>query len=266
MATMKHEGVLKFVNGEGNINILYPAIGEEITQAAYDELPEEDKLSGTYWIEDGEGGSGGASIDLDPTLSVEGKAADAKAVGDAITTGFNNETGYLKVLKDGQWIETNVRAYSDRIYLVEEGINNDKVSLFAGGTVGFGGTTQGGSLTYGDGVTNFSFNAAGASECSLMSNELYDLNPCTKIVLHYKTTYSATALDDYYSALLFVTDKKQGTMTPSCSSTLCNKVIPAQEGIIELDISALEGMFYIGIRSIVNADTINVHIYDWYFE
>jgi hypothetical protein len=57
------------------------ALGIEMTQAEYDALSEEEKNNGTYWVTDGQGGSEG-SIELDPTLSIEGMAADAKAVGD----------------------------------------------------------------------------------------------------------------------------------------------------------------------------------------
>lgn len=57
--------------------------GIEITQAEYDALSEEEKNSGVYWVTDGQGGGGdGGSIELDTTLSIEGMAADAKAVGD----------------------------------------------------------------------------------------------------------------------------------------------------------------------------------------
>lgn len=266
MATMKHNGVLKYVDANKNINILYPEIGEVKSQADYDLLSEEEKLSGTYWIPDGTGGGGGGtSIDLDPTLSVEGKAADAKAVGDAISVQFNSSTGCLKVLQDGRWIDTNTRVYSDRTYLIEEGINNNKVSIYAGGYIGLTPYTEAASLTaVDDGSLRFTVKDA-ATDVSLMSKEMYDLTPCSKIVLRYKTTYSGT-LDGYFGSRLFVTDTKQATMVAVCVIGINNSTTPTKEGIIELDISAVEGQFFIGISNSINVDTNNIFIYDWYFE
>lgn len=193
----------------------------------------------------------------------------AEQIGiESTTVRYNDETGYLKVLKDGQWIETNVRAYSDKIYLVEEGINNDKVSLFSGGTLGMSGDKSNASLTANsDGSLKFTVVfTAGFSEASLISNEMYDLTYCSKIVLRYKTTYSGT-LDGYFGSRLFVTDTKQANMVSVCQAVINNSGTPtSKEGIIELDISALEGQFFIGIANSVNGDTNNVFIYDWYIE
>lgn len=46
----------------------------------------------------GGGGGGGSSIAIDKTLSQEGQAADAKAVGDRITTTLGNIETVLKIL------------------------------------------------------------------------------------------------------------------------------------------------------------------------
>ena len=50
-------------------------------------------------------GGGGGNIELDTTLSVEGKAADAKAAGDAINALYNEETDYIAVKYDGNIID-----------------------------------------------------------------------------------------------------------------------------------------------------------------
>jgi hypothetical protein len=62
-----------------------PSAEKELTYAEYLALTEEEKNNGTtYYITDAGSTSVQPSIEVDTTLSVEGAAADAKAVGDAI--------------------------------------------------------------------------------------------------------------------------------------------------------------------------------------
>jgi hypothetical protein len=78
----------------------------ELTQEEYDALPDTKLTDGVnYFITDGEGGGGGTSITLDTTLTVEGQAADAKAVGDALTgvnkkinVVFSENSDYIQVI------------------------------------------------------------------------------------------------------------------------------------------------------------------------
>ena len=56
-----------------------------LTYEQYEALTESEKTNGTtYYITDANPVSAGSSVEIDTTLTVEGKAADAKAVGDAI--------------------------------------------------------------------------------------------------------------------------------------------------------------------------------------
>lgn len=97
-------------------------IGIELTKAEYDQLSEEEKIKGTYWITDYSSSGGSSNIELDKTLSVEGKAADAKAVGDAINIRQNNETGYIEVKIDGIWEQSILRALPpNTMYLYNNG-------------------------------------------------------------------------------------------------------------------------------------------------
>lgn len=52
MATTEHTGILKYVDDDGNVNILYPEIGKELTKAEYDALSEEERKTGVYFLTD----------------------------------------------------------------------------------------------------------------------------------------------------------------------------------------------------------------------
>lgn len=65
--------------------------GVELTQEEYNALSEEDKLDGTiYYITDGEPS---IFLELDTTLTKEGKAPDSKVVGDKINILSNSING-----------------------------------------------------------------------------------------------------------------------------------------------------------------------------
>lgn len=83
-------------------------------------------ISGVPYYKEGSG-SGGGSVELDKTLSIEGMAADAKAVGDAITAiaiRYNKEVKQVQLLySDGVWHdwESGRESYQ---YLIENGVVN----------------------------------------------------------------------------------------------------------------------------------------------
>lgn len=105
MSVTEKIGVFTHIDDNGNKVELYPhakKAGVTLTQAEYDALPDTKNSDGIpYWIEDGEGGSGGSGI-TDTSLSIAGAAADAKAVGDRLTASDNTPFRF-GVTEDGKY-------------------------------------------------------------------------------------------------------------------------------------------------------------------
>ena len=101
--------------------------GIEITQSDYDKLSEEEKNNGVYWVTDGNGGGGGGSID--PTLSIEGMAADAKAVGDT-------KISYTDVVDNLTSTSTNLPLSANQGKVLDANVKKClQIVSFSGGTL-----------------------------------------------------------------------------------------------------------------------------------
>jgi hypothetical protein len=101
MATTEHTGILKYVDDDGNVNILYPEIGKTISKADFDALSEEEKNTGVYWVTDGAGGTGGNNIDIvdnlestdtDKALSANQCNVIKNMLGDQVTFSLSGTT------------------------------------------------------------------------------------------------------------------------------------------------------------------------------
>lgn len=88
---MTPDEVLSHINGASVVTM---------TTAEYEAMGEDESNANTLYVLTDSEESGG-SIEVDPTLSVEGKAADAKAVGDALAT-----MNYISASDDGTGIIT----------------------------------------------------------------------------------------------------------------------------------------------------------------
>ena len=138
-------------------------------------------------------GGGGNSIQLDKTLTIEGKAADAKAVGDAITTRCNSE-GYLEVKVDGEWVATNLLAYASTLYLYNNGTSDGEFGVYKCSVnshiwnADYANTNYGSITNNSDNVLLRTKSAGAINTVTFAIPKLYDLTKFNKIVLKVNYT------------------------------------------------------------------------------
>lgn len=175
-----------------------PSAEKELTYAEYLALTEEEKNNGTtYYITDAGSTSVQPSIEVDTTLSVEGAAADAKAVGDAIAElralinsiniQYLNTTEDMVQIKgaDGNWHDWATGGLKNR-YLFK---NGDQCIDITGGWVytKTSGTCEG-SITE---TMNLSgTGVAGASGiCQYATKNVVDFSGFSKLRVEYTELY-----------------------------------------------------------------------------
>lgn len=240
-------------------------IGIELTKAEYDQLSEEEKNKGTYWITDYSGSGGGSNIELDKTLSIEGKAADAKAVGDAITVRYNSE-GYLEVLVDGVWeqIEVNADTSGSVLFNAEKG-NVANFVLYNGATNNQTNNYFGGQLTLDVGDTLvYKGTWTDYWACGCIISDPIDLTNYTKLIFNYSAT--ATIAANYTLMNAFVVTTKQQSMTSVAHKVILSPSTTGQSGIGEIDLTNITGYQYIGFEMSCGNGTVTFELTEAHLE
>ena len=256
---LSKEGLDRYDNNMKNY------IGIELTKAEYDQLSEEEKNKGTYWITDYSSSGGSSNIELDKTLSIEGQAADAKAVGDAINVRCNSE-GFLEVKKDDEWEQTKIKVGLLKQILFSA--NNNEASFEASAYNAIGSQGVSPTLTIGETMNAYVSNSITLTYGTLVS-ELIDVTNYDKLVVYHKSTNSRSSYIEQNASVewvkMYVTDSLSSKMTPLASIMLLNG-IKTSEGEVTLDLSHVAGNVYIVFELATNAATMTTEISSLYLE
>lgn len=265
--------------------------GVELTKAEYDALSEEERNNGDYYTFDstsdtkgtyyhnGKSYTGdGGNVKVDPTLSIEGQAADAKAVGDAITTmlnklnesganvRYNDESDYFEVKKDGEWEQTKIKVGLLKQILFSA--NNNEASFEASSYSAIGSQGVSPTLTIGETMNAYVSNSTTRTYGTLVS-ELIDVTNYDKLVVYHKSTNSRSSGIEQNASVewvkMYVTDSLSSKMTPLASIMLLNG-IKTSEGEVTLDLSQVTGNVYIVFELATNAATMTTEISSLYLE
>lgn len=168
---------------------------------------------------------------------------------------------------EGNWVNS-YRAYVQRRDLYMSTANEGGFVAYNGSDVSVAYATSLPSVTFGTAMKFSASNSNGTMGSSVIS-DLIDLSRFKKIKLHHKSTLSNTySTNDLTYVSVFVTSAKQQYMG--------NKIVASQKLIVnkagtsdldaELDISTIEGEYYIGICCHVNAGTASTEISNFYME
>lgn len=229
----------------------------ELTQAEYDAL-DDSKLTDdvNYLITDGEGGGGGSSVVIDTTLTVNGAAADAKTVGDRLAT-VNNSNVYYDIETDGDY-----RKDENGKWVLIGSVGLKELPLYVNGNQGnFVGYMGGVSPDTGDSIPSLTIGeslvitATGYAGSAI--SDKYDLTRFSKLKFHHTST---TGSHSYNSASVFITDTKQSKIIPVTSKELVSGANKTVNGDVELDITNLNGEYYIGFYSRNNGGGVTVTV------
>ena len=257
---LSKEGLDRYDNNMKNY------IGIELTKAEYDQLSEEEKIKGTYWITDYSSSGGSSNIELDKTFSFEGLASDAKAVGDAIIVRYNEETDHFEVLKDGEWEQTKIKVGLLKQILFSA--NNNEASFEASAYNAIGSQGVSPTLTIGETMNAYVSNSITYVYGTLVS-ELIDVTNYDKLVVYHKSTNSRNSGIEQNASIewvkMYVTDSLSSKMTPLASIMLLNG-IKTSEGEVTLDLSQVTGNVYIVFELATNAATMTTEISSLYLE
>ena len=279
----------------------------ELTQAEYDALDDSKLTDGVnYLITDGEGGGGGTSITLDTTLTVEGQAADAKAVGDRLTAsdntpfrfGVTEDGKYGYIVTDSEGADTVIPfSNKDELYealqysgLVTEDMTYEemlealsakfpaKLNLYSGtaNEANFKGvacttwpwTPQKATVSVGEALSVTATSQGGGACAFSAASDIVDFTSWKK--LKFTHTSSIPKYDGYNLIKIVIAESLPLiNMTAVLSHQLVQ--VDGSNSVtgypVELDVSSLSGEYYIVVEIYTNsAGTFKTAISDMYLE
>lgn len=189
-----------------------------------------------------------------------------KTVNELIAMGLNvrcNSDGYLEVLVDGVWKQSNLKAISNREVLFSANNNAANFTAYNGNTNEDTITPKTPTVTFGEKLTAV-FDATNSNlVAGCIISDLVDVTNYSKIVLNHESTSTNTSSWEW--AKLFVTSEKTSKMTASAKTLIFNAQ-SSSSGIVELDISAVNGQSYIGIEMCSNNRVVTVNVNEMYLE
>lgn len=221
----------------------------ELTQAEYDALPDTKLTDGVdYFITDGEGG-GGSSVVVDSTLTVEGAAADAKAVGDVlagISSPINSINMYYdpetdieyKKNQDGEWVEVE-KVGLLKSYFYNNGIAYKDLVTTVGGS-GSSGTTV---LETDHILVTATGDSANGRRQGIRIKDSVDLTNISTLWLDYEVT---NGNQNVLVSITINTSINDASFYDNANAKkIANNLSTGAKGTIALDVSSVSGSYYI---------------------
>ncbi len=167
------------------------------------------------------------------------------------TIRYNSETDFFEVLKDGEWESTQIRAGLNKLYLYD---NGDVCSSVGGAWISYASKPSGvmgtpkimsnSDLVLGE--ASLTINPLGANYCSTLFKEnTIDLTGYDKLYIDWDIVWTKSTSTPA-SVQLVITSTKDNNFT--LNATLSHNSDGANvSGKEFIDVSALNGEFYIGI-------------------
>lgn len=180
-----------------------------------------------------------------------------------ITVGYNEETDYLEVVKDGKWQQSPIKVGLEKQYLFSSNNNAANFSAYTGNTNEATIAAKPPTVTFSETLTTV-FDATNNNlVAGSIISDLVDVTNYSKIVLKHESTSTGTSSWEW--AKLFVVSEKSTQMTALAKTTILSAQSSAS-GVVELDISSISGENYIGIELCSNNKIVTVNVEEMYLE
>lgn len=185
--------------------------------------------------------------------------------GDMANVRYNEDTDYIEVLKDTEWVQTNYKIGLGKEYLFTPNNNAGKFSAFVGSGYGYAGSLSYTTLTAGETLLfKNDTRSSGGGYSAAVGSVAYDVTGYNKLVIDCKA--SREKGDVYNRAFIFLSATRSTTMTPMCTIDLLTGSSLSEEKKIEIDISKITGEVYVVMETVSNVAVTTISVKEMYFE